>query len=156
MKKLTSKARKRFGNRYGPLLASSAALLCVWLGNGLWHGAGSQYIFFGMYYFVLIVAGSLIEPTAARLAERLHISRESVGYRAFQIARTLVIIVVGELFFRAEGLDAGLAMCGAMFTDFVPGDPDRRNPSGHCVERHQHGYARFRRCGSIHRSLAGG
>ena len=58
MKKLTSKARKRFGNRYGPLLASSAALLCVWLGNGLWHGAGSQYIFFGMYYFVLIVAGS--------------------------------------------------------------------------------------------------
>ncbi|MFR0868830.1 MAG: MBOAT family O-acyltransferase [Adlercreutzia sp.] len=120
MKKLTSKARKRFGNRYGPLLASSAALLCVWLGNGLWHGAGSQYIFFGMYYFVLIVAGSLIDPTAARLAERLHISRESVGYRAFQIARTLVIIVVGELFFRAEGLDAGLAMCGAMFTDFVP------------------------------------
>ena len=120
MKKLTSKARKRFGNRYGPLLASSAALLCVWLGNGLWHGAGSQYIFFGMYYFVLIVAGSLIDPTAARLAERLHISRESAGYRAFQIARTLVIIVVGELFFRAEGLDAGLAMCGAMFTDFVP------------------------------------
>lgn len=94
--------------------------MCVWLGNGLWHGAGSQYIFFGMYYFVLIVAGSLIDPTAARLAERLHISRESAGYRAFQIARTLVIIVVGELFFRAEGLDAGLAMCGAMFTDFVP------------------------------------
>ena len=94
--------------------------MCVWLGNGLWHGAGSQYIFFGMYYFVLIVSGSLIDPTAARLAERLHISRESAGYRAFQIARTLVIIVVGELFFRAEGLDAGLAMCGAMFTDFVP------------------------------------
>ena len=51
-------------------------------------------------------------------AERLRISRESAGYRAFQIARTLVIIVVGELFFRAEGLDAGLAMFGAMVCDF--------------------------------------
>lgn len=120
LKKLTSKARKRFGNRYGPLLASSAALFCVWFGNGLWHGAGSQYIFFGLYYFVLIVAGSLIEPTAVRLAERAGISRDSAGYRAFQIARTLVVIVVGELFFRAEGLDAGLAMFGAMVCDFNP------------------------------------
>ena len=48
-KMLTTKARKRFGNRYGPLLASSVALFCVWIGNGLWHGAGSQYIFFGLY-----------------------------------------------------------------------------------------------------------
>lgn len=78
-KTLTKHARKKLGNRYGPLLASSLALICVWLGNGLWHGAGSQYLFFGIYYFVLIVAGSLIEPTAARLAERLHVSRESVG-----------------------------------------------------------------------------
>ena len=60
-KMLTTKARKRFGNRYGPLLASSVALFCVWIGNGLWHGAGSQYIFFGLYYFVLIMAGGLIE-----------------------------------------------------------------------------------------------
>ena len=102
-KVLTKHARKKLGNRYGPLLASSLALICVWLGNGLWHGAGSQYIFFGIYYFVLIVAGSLIpKPTAARLAEKAGISRESVGYRAFQIARTLVIIVVGELFFQCQ------------------------------------------------------
>lgn len=118
-KTLTKHARKKLGNRYGPLLASSLALICVWLGNGLWHGAGSQYLFFGIYYFVLIVAGSLIEPTAARLAERLHVSRESVGWRAFQIARTLVIIVVGELFFRANGLAAGFEMFGTMVTGFT-------------------------------------
>lgn len=118
-KTLTKHARKKLGNRYGPLLASSLALICVWLGNGLWHGAGSQYLFFGIYYFVLIVAGSLIEPTAARLAERLHVSRESVGWRAFQIARTLVIIVVGELFFRANGLAAGFEMFGTMVAGFT-------------------------------------
>ena len=117
-KALTSRARKRLGNRYGPLLVSGIALFCVWVCNGLWHGAGSQYLFFGMYYFVLIMAGGLIEPVAQRVAARLHIDRNRAPYRAFQIARTLIIIFVGELFFRANGLDAGLSMFGTMVTDF--------------------------------------
>lgn len=118
-KNLTSKARKRFGNRYGPLLTSSIALFCVWLGNGLWHGAGSQYVFFGMYYFVLIVAGGFIEPSAQAFAARFGIDRESTPYKTFRIARTLVVIFVGELFFRANGLTAGLEMFGQMVGNFT-------------------------------------
>ena len=118
-KKLTSAARKKLGIRYGPLLASSVALLCVWVGNGLWHGAGSQYLFFGLYYFVMIMAGGLIEPTAQAFAARLRIDRDSVFYRSFQVARTLVIVFVGELFFRANGLHAGLAMFTNMVTGFT-------------------------------------
>lgn len=49
LKKLTTKARKRLGSHYGPLVAGSIALLCVWLCNGLWHGAAWNYVFFGMY-----------------------------------------------------------------------------------------------------------
>ena len=121
VKNLTARARKRFGTRYGPLLTSSIALFCVWFGNGLWHGAGSQYLFFGMYYFVLILLGGLIDPLAQQLAGRLGIDRNAGGYRAFQIARTLVVIFVGELFFRANGMDAGLAMFAKMVTDFGVG-----------------------------------
>ena len=117
-KNLTAKARKRFGNRYGPLLVSGIALFCVWVCNGLWHGAGSQYLFFGMYYFVLIMAGGLIDPVAQRLAARLHIDRNRAPYRAFQIARTLIVIFVGELFFRANGMEAGLSMFGTMVGNF--------------------------------------
>lgn len=118
-KRLTSKARKRLGSRYGPLLAGSVALLCVWVGNGLWHGAGGQYLFFGMYYFVLITLGGLIEPAASHLTQRLGIDRERVWYRAFQVSRTLVIVFVGELFFRANGLNAGLSMFGQILTEFT-------------------------------------
>lgn len=118
-KNLTSKARKKFGNRYGPLLTSSIALFCVWLGNGLWHGAGSQYVFFGMYYFVLIVAGGFIEPSAQAFAARFGLDRESTPYKVFRIARTLVVIFVGELFFRANGLSAGLEMFGQMVGNFT-------------------------------------
>lgn len=45
LEKLTSAARKRLGNHYGPLLASAVALFCVWFCNGLWHGAAWSYLF---------------------------------------------------------------------------------------------------------------
>lgn len=119
MKRLTSRARKKIGNRYGPLLASSVALFAVWLGNGLWHGAGSQYIFFGLYYFTLILAGGLLEPQVQRMATVLGINRESIPYRIMQIGRTLIIVIIGELFFRANGLEPGLSMFWQIVSGFT-------------------------------------
>ena len=118
MKKLTSALRKKMGNRYGPLVASSVALFAVWLGNGLWHGAGTQYLFFGMYYFVLIVAGGFLEPAMQKFAQKTGLNRDSKGYHVFQIARTWVIIFVGEMFFRANGMEAGFAMFAQLVGNF--------------------------------------
>ncbi len=118
LKRTTTVARRHLGNRYGPLVAGSIALFCVWLGNGLWHGSGWQYLFFGMYYFMLILAGGLIEPVMQRMAERMGINRESMPYRCFQILRTIAVVCAGELFFRAHGLQAGLTMFHQMATDF--------------------------------------
>lgn len=118
MKKLTSAARKKVGNHFGPLAAGAVALFCVWFCNGLWHGAAWSYIFFGMYHFVLILSGNMIEPLAGKVLKALHIERDHFPYRCFQIVRTTCLVVIGELFFRAEGLQAGLQMFGKMVTDF--------------------------------------
>ena len=118
MKKLTSWGRKRLGPHYGPLLAGSVALFCVWLGNGLWHGAGWHYIFFGMYHFFWILLENLTEPVTLRWARRFHVNREALPYRIFQMVRTGILVCVGELFFRADGLRAGLAMFSKMLTQF--------------------------------------
>ncbi len=119
IKRLTRRARKRFGSLYGSLLMGSVALFCVWLGNGLWHGAGSQYVFFGMYYFVLIFLGGLIDPAAQKLASAIGVNRDCAPYRAFRIVRTWVVVFVGELFFRASDLASGIAMLRSICTDFV-------------------------------------
>ena len=118
LKKLTSHARKHLGNHFGPLISGSIALFCVWVCNGLWHGAGWHYLFFGMYHFVLILCGSLFEPLVIKVTGILHIRRDSAAYRGMQIVRTGLLVCVGELFFRAEGLRAGLIMFQKMFTDF--------------------------------------
>lgn len=117
VKKLTTKARKRFGNRYGPLLVSGIALFCVWSCNGLWHGAGSQYLFFGLYYFMAIWLGGFIEPGARAWALKHNIDRERGAYRIFRTVRTLLVVFIGELFFRADGVSAGLAMFTKILTN---------------------------------------
>ena len=119
LKKLTSNARKKLGNHFGPLCSGAIALFCVWLMNGLWHGAGWNYIFFGMYHFVLILSGSICEPYILKATNKLHIQRDHFLYKGFRIFKTTLLVCIGELFFRADGIVAGLGMFAKIFTDFT-------------------------------------
>ena len=118
LKNLMTKARKLIGNHLGPLVAGAIALFCVWICNGLWHGAGWNYIFFGMYHFVLILAGNIVEPYSKKLLEKLHIRKEGVVYHTFSVIRTVILVIIGEMFFRAEGLRAGMSMFKSLITNF--------------------------------------
>ena len=126
MKKLTSSARKKVGNHYGPLVAGSIALFCVWFCNGLWHGSAWSFIFFGMYHFALILIGNMLEPPVQAVNKKLHIDPKRFWYRLLQIIRTCVLVVIGELFFRARGLRAGLDLFKRMVTDFSFSTLDNR------------------------------
>lgn len=121
VKKLGKKARARFGRHVGPIVQSLIPMMAVWLCNGLWHGAGWHYIFYGVYYFVLITAGNLAEPLIQRGTGALHINRNGAGWRSFQAVKMLIIIFLGEMFFRANTLTAGFAMFGSIFTRFSAG-----------------------------------
>ena len=122
MQKLTKSARKSLGNHFGPLLAGSVALFCVWFANGLWHGAAWSYIFFGMYHFALILTGRVLAPAISTVNGKLHVNTKSKPYMAMQIIRSDILVVIGELFFRANGLRAGMKMFGKMVTDFRFGE----------------------------------
>lgn len=118
LKRLTVSARKRLGNHFGPLLAGAVALFCVWICNGLWHGSGWKYIFFGMYHFALILTANIFEPFVKACADKLHINRQSKVYYSLQVVKTTILVCFGELFFRAHGLRAGLYMFKNIFTNF--------------------------------------
>ena len=118
MKNLTAKAKKKLGNHYGPLISGSIALLAVWLLNGLWHGAGWNYIFFGLYHFFMILMGNIFEPSVAKACEKLHIDRHKKGYRIFQSVKMTFLVFIGELFFRAPSLTVAFAMLRRMFDAF--------------------------------------
>lgn len=118
--KLTLRVGKRLGRHAGSIIAGGIALFCVWICNGIWHGAGWQFIFFGMYHFVLIFCGNIIQPVVIKTAQELKIDRESLGYRIVQTVRTGILVCIGEMFFRAHGLRDGLGMFRRLVTDFHP------------------------------------
>ncbi len=118
MKNLTGKAKKKLGNHYGPLVSGSVALLAVWLLNGLWHGAGWHYIFFGLYHFFMILMGNIWEPSVAKACEKMGIDRKKKGYRIFQSVKMSILVFIGELFFRAPSLAVAFAMLKRMFNAF--------------------------------------
>ncbi|MFL8952004.1 MBOAT family O-acyltransferase [Helcococcus kunzii] len=118
MKKLTSNARKKIGNHFGPLLAGGVALFCVWLLNGLWHGAGWTFIAFGMYHFILIYTASLLLPFTNNILTKLKINTSNKYFKIMQIIRTFFLVVIGELFFRAPNIRVALSMIKRIFTKF--------------------------------------
>ncbi len=118
LKKLTVKSRKVLGNHYGPLISGTIALFVVWLLNGLWHGAGYTFLFFGMYHFVLIATGNFMNPIIIKICNYLHINRENIFYRVFQSIKLTCLVIIGELFFRANTLKDAFAMFSRIFTKF--------------------------------------
>ena len=118
MKKLTLWGRSKLGNHLGPLLAGAVALFCVWICNGLWHGAAWTFIVFGMYHFVIILLENIFEPYVIKLCEKIHINRQSKPYHLFQMVKTFFLIVFGELIFRATDMKAAAVMIYRIFTKF--------------------------------------
>ena len=121
VKKWNHFGREHAGKYLTKMGIFALTLFPVWLSNGLWHGAQWNYIFYGMYYFVLIMLGIAVEPVRDCILETCHINPETRVWRMIQIAKTWVIIVVGELFFRANGLKAGWYMFCNMIKHFDAG-----------------------------------
>ena len=90
--KLTTSLRKRLG----PVL--------VWMLNGIWHGAGWQFVAFGMYQGILIVLGMQFEPVFDWIIAKLKINTNCFSWRLWQMLRTLVLIMGGRIIFKASGL----------------------------------------------------
>lgn len=118
VKKWNRFGKKHFGKYIAKLGVTAMALFPVWMCNGLWHGAKWSYIFYGMYYFVILFLEVALEPFTAYFYKKCHINRQAWGCKIFRLVRTWLIIVVGELFFRASGLRIGMKMFSRIFTDF--------------------------------------
>ncbi len=118
VKKWNKFARARFGKYFAKVGVSAMALFPVWLCNGLWHGASWNYIFYGLYYFCILLLEVVLDPFKDRLYKKIQIQKDNIVLRMLRILRTWGIILIGELFFRAEGLKVGFRMLRSMFRSF--------------------------------------
>ncbi|MBR4992326.1 MAG: MBOAT family protein [Clostridia bacterium] len=80
-------------------------LLIVWVLTGFWHGAQWNFIFWGLYYGVLLLAEKLF---LQKLLDRLP--------ALFQWLYTMVIVIVGWVFFNLTDFSQMLGALQWMFT----------------------------------------
>ncbi|MCL2081308.1 MAG: MBOAT family protein [Oscillospiraceae bacterium] len=80
-------------------------LLAVWFLTGLWHGARWNFVLWGLYYFALLSLEKLIP---ARTLEKI----PSILRRL----AVLLLVLVGWVFFRADGISAAIDYLRVMFT----------------------------------------
>ena len=115
--RISGNVRKVLGNSVARFTTPAIALFFVWLSNGLWHGPRWTYVFYGMYYFVLILIENILEEPFVKLLEKLHLTEASVPVRVFRFIKLFFIVIIGEMFFRAETFTKGFEMFKCIFTD---------------------------------------
>lgn len=116
--KLSQNCRKHMNRYYATVVPGLFALFAVWLGNGIWHGAEWKYICYGLYYYMIMTLGILLEPLFVYILSFSHISRDMVWYHRFQIVRTFLLVNIGMLIFRAKDLSTAFSMFCSMFRSY--------------------------------------
>ena len=114
--KITDVSRKIFKNSYfSKIIPVAFALLCVWLCNGIWHGAGLKYIMYGLYYYAIMMLGKIFEPLGNKIVKVLKINTKAWSYKLWQILRTDMFVCFGMMIFRASNLTVAIEMFKSIF-----------------------------------------
>lgn len=115
--KITNIAKKIFKKSYiSKLIPAAFALFFVWFGNGIWHGASWKYICYGLYYYVIMIIGMLLEPLTNKAIKLLKINTECFSYRLWQMIRTTCFVFIGMLIFRAHSIKDAAKMFLSIFS----------------------------------------
>ena len=95
------------GNRKGKVRTYCNKLI-VFFCTGLWHGASWTYVVWGLWHGAFLVA-----------EDRLPVSRLKKPLRWLGHVYTLLVVVLGFVFFRASSLGQAGAIIASMFTGFA-------------------------------------
>lgn len=89
--------KSKVGAYLAVVLPGTIASLIVFLVVGIWHGAGSKYILFGIYNGIIIMLSTLFKPCFEWVNRFLHINVKSFAHHAFQIVRTFILVCIGNI-----------------------------------------------------------
>lgn len=91
------------GNRCG-LARQALNLLIVWSLTGFWHGAGWNFVMWGLYYFVILFIEKLFLLKALDKLPKL-----------FRHVYALLLIIIGWVVFASDDVSVLLPYLGSMF-----------------------------------------
>jgi alginate O-acetyltransferase complex protein AlgI len=107
------------GNR-GSELATYRNLFITMTLGGLWHGARVTFVIWGAYHGLLLAVHKLYG--GATQSAQWKAVRANLAYKIFATLCTLVLVMIGWVFFRAQTFGAAVAVLKRIGTEWpVPG-----------------------------------
>ena len=97
------------GSRKGKL-RTDLNLLTVFAVSGLWHGAGTQYLVWGLLHGMYQVIGRTVRPLTKPLREKLDASPLALPAGWLRTGWVFVLTTAAWVFFRADSVDHALAV----------------------------------------------
>jgi D-alanyl-lipoteichoic acid acyltransferase DltB (MBOAT superfamily) len=85
---------------------------------GIWHGIGSNYVFYGLWNGTLISLSLFFEPYFKKVKKNLNIADSMDWLIVFQIIRTNIFVTLGRYFSRADTASTAFAMLKRTFANF--------------------------------------
>ncbi len=92
MMKLSKASRKLLGNKIGKRVPVYLATVVTWFLTGLWHGAGWNFIVWGLLNCLVILVSQELEPLYARFHGRFPRLTSTWGYGKFMAVRTFLLM----------------------------------------------------------------
>lgn len=115
MQRFSRFSRRRFGEAVGRRLPVYVSSFAVWLATGVWHGANWNFIVWGLANWAVLMLSEELEPLYKRFHRRFHVDG-TLPYRAFQAARTFLLVCCLNLFDCYSSLTDTFRMLASMFT----------------------------------------
>lgn len=122
MLKLNTWGTKHLGKHVGRTLSACIANIIVFFLVGLWHGAETHYILWGLYNGVVIAAADMARPLFAWLTGKTHVNVKSAPYHVFAIVRTFLLVCIGRYFDRLQDPASLATGFYNTFFNFDPGN----------------------------------
>ena len=95
-------------------------LVLVFLVSGLWHGAGKNFLVWGLLHAFFQIAGDLTLPLRDRVFAFLMIGKASLTRRLLSRIWVFVLVTAAWVFFRAADLSTALSLIRNVFRQVNP------------------------------------
>lgn len=107
------------GNRNGHF-SKQRNLIITFIVSGIWHGAGAQFIFWGLLHAFYQVIGEITNPIREEIYAKLNVSKDSKDKIVFKTIGTFLLVNWAWVIFRADSLIEGFGILKNMFAVFNP------------------------------------
>ncbi|MCR5419861.1 MAG: hypothetical protein K6E98_02505 [Lachnospiraceae bacterium] len=115
-RKLSKMLGKLFPKAKKGTLRTVFPLILVWIITGIWHGAEDVYIGWGVYFAIIMLFSVCTMNYMKKLRTKIHWNDDNIFIRIFQTLRTFIIVLFGEVMFRAHSLSDAFSIYKKIFT----------------------------------------